>query len=81
MFQNRGYFNDHTFGDLPLKFIRRIGSLAECEIVNGVMAILQRWKYIFLSSKEYIKEIISDYFEYQWNRAGVFDESKLSHEI
>jgi predicted transcriptional regulator len=181
MFQNREYFNDHTFGDLPLKFIRRIGSLAECEIVNGVMAILQRWKYIFLSSKEYIKEIISevpvdlietlssriqdgvkfsyifprdpvvpkgrseilerigwrgliskglverrmldtvklvlifnerqscvafpslkgrpdlnlvyygdnnefhewceDYFEYQWNRAGVFDESKLSHEI
>ncbi|HZA42630.1 MAG TPA: transcriptional regulator [Nitrososphaeraceae archaeon] len=181
MFQNREYFNDHTFGDLPLKFIRSIGSLAECEIVNGVMAILQRWKYIFLSSKEYIKEIISevpvdlietlgsriqdgvkfsyifprdpvvpkgrseilerigwrgliskglverrmldtvklvlifnerqscvafpslkgrpdlnivyygdnnefhewceDYFEYQWNRAGVFDESKLSHEI
>lgn len=60
MFQNRGYFNDHTFGDLPLKFIRRIGSFAECEIVNGVMAILQRWKYIFLSSKEYIKEIISE---------------------
>ena len=60
MFQNREYFNDHTFGDLPLKFVRRIGSLAECEIVNGVMAILQRWKYIFLSSKEYIKEIFSE---------------------
>jgi predicted transcriptional regulator len=60
MFQNREYFNDHTFGDLPLKFVLRIGSLAECEVVNGVMAILQRWKYIFLNSNEYIKEIISE---------------------
>ena len=60
MFRNREYFNDHTFGDLPLKFVLRIGSLAECEVVNGVMAILQRWKYIFLNSNEYIKEIISE---------------------
>ncbi|MGH9979017.1 MAG: helix-turn-helix transcriptional regulator [Nitrososphaeraceae archaeon] len=60
MFQNREYFNDHTFGDLPMKFVLRIGSLAECEVVNGVMAILQRWKYIFLNSNEYIKEIISE---------------------
>lgn len=60
MFKNREYFSDHTFGDLPLKFILRIGSLAECEVVNGVMAILQRWKYIFLSSNKYIKEIISE---------------------
>jgi predicted transcriptional regulator len=60
MFQNREYFKDHSFGDLPLKFILRIGCLAECEVVNGVMAILQRWKYMFLSSNEYIKEIISE---------------------
>ena len=60
MFQNREYFKDHSFGDLPLKFILRIGCLAECEVVNGVMAILQRWKYMFLNSNEYIKEIISE---------------------
>lgn len=60
MARNREYFNDHTLGDLPLKFIFRIGALAECEVVNGVMAILQRWKYIFLHSNEYIKEIISE---------------------
>jgi predicted transcriptional regulator len=35
MFRNREYFNDHSFGDLPLKFILRIGSLAECEVVNA----------------------------------------------
>jgi predicted transcriptional regulator len=60
MFQNREYFKDHSFGDLPLKFILRIGCLAECEVVNGVMAILQRWKFLFMNSNEYIKEIISE---------------------
>ncbi|HET6731043.1 MAG TPA: transcriptional regulator [Nitrososphaeraceae archaeon] len=60
MFRNREYFIEHTFGDLPLKFVLRIGSLGECEMVNGVMAILQRWKFIFLNSDEYIKEIISE---------------------
>jgi hypothetical protein len=41
-------------------FFELAGSFGECEMVNGVMAILQRWKYIFLNSNEYIKEIISE---------------------
>jgi predicted transcriptional regulator len=60
MFRNRKYFIEHAFRDLPLKFVLRIGSLGECEMVNGVMAILRRWKYIFLNSDEYFKEIISE---------------------
>jgi predicted transcriptional regulator len=55
----REYFLEHSLGELPRKFIQRIGSLHNCEIVHGVMAILQRWKTLYGESNEYIKEIMA----------------------
>ena len=45
--------------NLPLKFVHRIGSLNNCEVVVGVMAVLERWKMVYNNSHLYIKEIIS----------------------
>lgn len=53
----KDYFQDHTFGDLPLKFERRIGDLNNCSVVKGVVAVLQRWKFMYLEAGEYINTI------------------------
>lgn len=59
LFSNREYFLDHTLGDLPPKFVQRIGAFEGCERVNGIMVILQRWKTLYNNSEKYIKEIMA----------------------
>jgi predicted transcriptional regulator len=52
------YFSEHTLGELPMKFVQRIGALNNCELVKGIVAILEFWKQICRESEEYILEII-----------------------
>ena len=59
LFNQKEYFLEHTLEEQPRKFIQRIGSLHNCEIVHGVMAILQRWKILYAESNKYIKEIMA----------------------
>jgi predicted transcriptional regulator len=47
LYRNRDFFLDHSLGDLPPKFVQRMGAFHSCEIVHGVMAILQRWKTLY----------------------------------
>ena len=56
---NKDYFLDHNLCNLPIQFIQRIGAFQNCEVVHGVMAILQRWKMLYATSTEYIKEIMT----------------------
>jgi predicted transcriptional regulator len=57
--QNKEFFLDHSLGDLPAKFIQRMGAFQKCEVVRGVMAILQRWKNLYIESDNYIREIMA----------------------
>ncbi len=59
LYRNRDFFLDHSLGDLPPKFIQRMGAFQNCEIVHGVMAILQRWKNLYSESEKYIREIMA----------------------
>ena len=59
LYRNKDFFLDHSLGDLPPKFVQRMGAFHSCEIVHGVMAILQRWKNLYASSDSYIKEIMA----------------------
>ncbi|MDQ3847944.1 MAG: transcriptional regulator [Thermoproteota archaeon] len=59
LYRNKEFFLDHSLGDLPIKFIQRMGTFQSCEIVHGVMAILQRWKNLYSESNEYIREIMA----------------------
>ncbi len=56
--EHKGYFQDHTFVNLPLKFERRIGDLNNCSVVRGVVAVLQKWKLMYKEAGEYINSII-----------------------
>ncbi len=57
--EHKDYFRDHTFGNLPLKFERRIGDLDNCSVVKGVVAVLQRWKLMYQGAGGYINTITS----------------------
>jgi len=59
LYRNREFFIDHSLDHLPPKFIQRMGAFKSCEIVHGVMAILQRWKNLYSESEKYIMEIMA----------------------
>jgi predicted transcriptional regulator len=57
---NRKYFEDHNFGDIPSKFIMRIGQLANSQHIKGVTKILEQWKSIYKNANEYIYEMLTE---------------------
>lgn len=52
--RNKEYFSDHYLGDIPMKFVHRIGALDNSEYIEGLVAVLERWKQIYNSAQEYI---------------------------
>ncbi len=57
--KNKPYFEEHTLGDLPMKFIQRIGALNNSELINGVVAILARWKEMYNNATTNIMEVMA----------------------
>ena len=56
--KNKKYFTAHEFGNLPSKFIRRIGDLSNCDEIVGVAKVLETWKKIYKTSDDYIFNIL-----------------------
>ncbi len=56
--KHKEYFSEHILGELPIKFIMRLGALDRCEFVKGVVAILERWKDIYRQGEQYVYEIV-----------------------
>lgn len=56
--KHKEYFSEHVLGELPIKFIMRLGALDKCEYIKGVVAILERWKDIYREADQYIYEIV-----------------------
>jgi predicted transcriptional regulator len=52
--RNKEYFSDHYLGNIPMKFVHRIGALDNSEYIEGLVAVLERWKQIYNSAREYI---------------------------
>src|ERR1041384_1717762 len=42
--KNKNYFSDHYFGDLPMKFVQRIGSLDNSQYIQGLVAVMEEVK-------------------------------------
>ncbi len=42
--ENKTFFEEHTVGKIPQKFIQRIGSLKNCQIISNVTVVLERLK-------------------------------------
>ena len=58
--RNKDYFSDHTFSPLPLKFIRRIGSLSNSKLISGLVSIDETLNDIYNKSQEYVYAIIPE---------------------
>ena len=58
--KNRKYFENHDFGDVPMKFIQRIGALAGGQQVKGFVKVLEQWKSIYKNADEYIYQIFTE---------------------
>lgn len=56
--KNRDFFQDHSFGDLPQKFISRAGAFSQCQYIKGVTRVMEHWKEIVNNSNEYIFGIV-----------------------
>lgn len=56
--KHKEYFSEHILGELPIKFVMRLGALDKCEYVKGVVTILERWKDIYREAEQYIYEIV-----------------------
>lgn len=56
--EHEQYFED-ALGDLPMKFIQRMGGLYNGEIIHGVVRVLEMWKLIYHDAKEYIDAIMA----------------------
>jgi len=54
--ENMEYFEDHEFGDVPIKFIMRTGQLAGGKHIKGVVKVLEQWKTIYKNANEYVYE-------------------------
>ncbi len=55
---NKGYFSDHNVGNIPMKFVQRIGALNEGRLVSGIVPIIESWKRLYEKSSEYIYGIL-----------------------
>jgi predicted transcriptional regulator len=55
---NKKYFKSHNFGELPNKYLQRIGSLEGSKQVKGVVKVLEKWKEIYDGSGEYIYNVL-----------------------
>lgn len=55
---NKKYFKNHDFGDLPQKYIQRIGALEQNQHIKGFTKVMERWKNIIENANEYICGIL-----------------------
>lgn len=52
--RNKDYFSDHNFGEIPDKFIHRIGELNNGKFVKGYVTVIERIKQMYGEAEEYI---------------------------
>lgn len=67
------YFAEHFPVDLPPKFLKRIGNLRNCELIQGNFAIVDKWISIAEEATEYLRIITSqippEFFKKKISRA------------
>ena len=65
---NKGFFLDHDLGDLPRKFVHRIGELGNSDTVTGYIKVKEKWDEIYRNSKKYMCNIL---FEVSYDKDTV----------
>jgi len=58
--ENKKYFENHDFGDLPTKFQHRVGELCEQKHIKGFVRVLEKWKEVHNNASQYIYNILTE---------------------
>ena len=58
--KNKKYFKSHDFGNIPQKFIQRIGALNSGSHYKGFTRVMELWAQICHNSEKYIYDILSE---------------------
>jgi len=58
MSKNKKYFQGHNFGDLPPKFMQRIGTLSNSKIINGYVKVSEKWNDIYKNAEKFIHNVL-----------------------
>ncbi len=77
--ENKKYFENHDFGDLPEKFQHRVGELYEQKHIKGFVRVLEKWKEVHDNATQYIYNILSE-VPYSKDIIDIVEE-KLSKKI
>ena len=56
----KGYFKNHSYGNIPAKFIQRIGALGSGKHIKGMVKVLEKWKDIHKNAEKYIYNILTE---------------------
>lgn len=56
--ENKKYFKNHDFDQLPEKYQQRMGALKKGEHVKGFVKIQEKWKEIYSDAEQYIYNIL-----------------------
>jgi predicted transcriptional regulator len=57
--KNKNYFSDHILGELPLKFIQRLGALSDSQYLDNQVEIFEYQREILSRAQNYLYMIIS----------------------
>lgn len=58
--KHKDYFKNHDYGNIPVKFIQRIGALSSGKHIKGMVKVLEKWKDIHQNAEKYIYNILSE---------------------
>ena len=64
--KNKTFFDEHMVGKIPQKFIQRIGSLKNCQIISNVTIVLERLKKLESSTQKELKIMVNQ----AWDEEG-----------
>jgi predicted transcriptional regulator len=57
---NKKYFKTHNFGNLPTKFVQRLGALSEGSLITGYSRVVEKWKQIITDSEDYVYGLLAE---------------------
>ena len=58
--KHKSYFKNHSYGNIPAKFIQRIGALSSGKHIKGMVKVLEQWKDIHKNAEKYIYNILTE---------------------
>jgi predicted transcriptional regulator len=53
------FFESHILGDIPQKFVQRVGALQNCEFVSSVTVVMERLKKLESGTKKQLRIMVS----------------------